>query len=78
MRALLADHGDRTAGGERSADGVSGPGAIGQHGPQMFTSLSLLIAPRQGTLSVADGPVWPRAVRDANPRPRSGGLRPGP
>ena len=59
MRALLADHGDLSpeAAGARSADGVSGPGAICQHGPQMFTSLSLLIAPRERTLWVADGPA---------------------
>ena len=69
MRALLADHGDRTAGGERSADGVSGPGAICQHGPQMFTSLSLLIAPRQGTLSVADGPACRTPFETHRPDP---------
>ena len=69
MRALLADHGDRTAGGGRSADGVSGPGAICQHGPQMFTSLSLLIAPRQGTLSVADGPACRTPFETYRPDP---------
>jgi hypothetical protein len=73
MRGLLADHGDggEGAGGartrehraqpdRRAGEGAGGPGgggAICQHGPDMFTSLSLLAAPRRRTLWVADGPA---------------------
>jgi hypothetical protein len=41
MRRVITTHGD---------------GGICQHGPDMFTSLGLLIAPRELTLSTSDGP----------------------
>ena len=53
MRALLADHGVSPAGGA----GAPGEGAICQHGPDMYTSLSLVAAPREQALWVADGPA---------------------
>jgi hypothetical protein len=46
MRRILADHGN-----------AGGAGAICQHGPEMFTSLSLMAAPRRQVLWVADGPA---------------------
>jgi hypothetical protein len=49
MRRILADHGEHGEAGEA--------GAICQHGPEMFTSLSLMAAPRGQTLWVADGPA---------------------
>jgi hypothetical protein len=41
MQALIADH---------------SAGAICQHGPDMFTSLGLLVAPRERMLWASDGP----------------------
>lgn len=65
MRAAISSHGDGhgdaalTSAGETENAGApdaAGAGAICQHGPDMFTSLGLLIAPRERTLWTADGP----------------------
>jgi hypothetical protein len=61
MRGLIASHGASMAGatGDGAANGTGeagGAGAICQHGPDMFTSLGLLIAPRERRLWAADGP----------------------
>ena len=47
MRRVITSHG--------SQPGPGGAGEICQHGPQMFTSLGMLISPRQRTLWTADG-----------------------
>jgi hypothetical protein len=46
---------ERTKAGMQSLISSHGEGAICQHGPDMFTSLGLLIAPRERTLWAADG-----------------------
>jgi isopenicillin-N N-acyltransferase-like protein len=51
--------GESERAGAAPANGAGAPGAPGaicQHGPDMFTSLGLLIAPRERTLWTADGP----------------------
>ncbi|HEU5316134.1 MAG TPA: hypothetical protein VFX49_08505, partial [Chloroflexota bacterium] len=40
----------------RRAITTHGEGGICQHGPDMFTSLGIVIAPRERSLSTADGP----------------------
>ena len=61
MRAVVSSHGrsaQTSTGAAALLDPSSGtaPGALCQHGPDMFTSLALLIAPRERTLWTADGP----------------------
>jgi hypothetical protein len=63
MRAVINSHGEPTGWDSHpgapvvpSAPSASGgAGAICQHGPDMFTSLGLIIAPRERTLWTADG-----------------------
>ena len=54
--AAPAEPVERTRAGVQALISSHGAGAICQHGPQMFTSLGLLIAPRERTLWAADGP----------------------
>ena len=68
MRALIGSHHP-----SRPGDNDTVRGAICQHGPEMFTNLALVIAPRSRTLWVARWTVLHHAVRRAAPRAGRGG-----
>jgi len=61
MRTVISSHGrsDQSSAmgvASLSPSSAAASGALCQHGPDMFTSLGLLIAPRERTLWTADGP----------------------